>query len=314
MIPLLLAARELGRALAAVWRDPETKALPVVAGALVLTGTLFYWRFEDWTIIEALYFCVVTLTTVGFGDLSPTTAGTQIFTIVYILTGFGVLVALLTSVAEQYLALKAEGGGRRDHAYGTVDAATNRLGTNLSRARRVECPAWGTQTGLRTRRLDCCVSHMGARSAILRPLSERPDPANRPTIRWLDRRERRGGLRPRDAAYLIVAVWLVAVVIFGIVEHFLDRETFPTVWLGMWWALQTVTTVGYGDVVPQDTTGRPSPRSSSSAASRCSRSSRRRSRVGSSHARGARPAAMPKPSSWPRSASCERGSTSSPSA
>jgi len=108
MIPLLLAAKELARAIAAVWRDPETKALPVVAGALVLTGTLFYWRFEDWTIIESLYFCVVTLTTVGFGDLSPSTAGTQIFTIIYILTGFGVLVALLTSVAQEYLKLKAE--------------------------------------------------------------------------------------------------------------------------------------------------------------------------------------------------------------
>ena len=113
MIPLLLAARGLARALAAVWRDPETKALPVAAGALILTGTIFYWRFEDWTIIEALYFCVVTLTTVGYGDLHPTTAGTQIFTIVYILTGFGVLVALLTSVAQQYLSQKAEGGPAR---------------------------------------------------------------------------------------------------------------------------------------------------------------------------------------------------------
>jgi len=108
VLPLLLAARGLARALAAVWRDPETKALPVAAGALVLTGTLFYWRFEDWTLVEALYFSVVTLTTVGYGDLSPTTAGTQIFTIIYILTGFGVLVALLTSVAQQYLRLKAE--------------------------------------------------------------------------------------------------------------------------------------------------------------------------------------------------------------
>jgi voltage-gated potassium channel Kch len=93
----------------AVWRDPETKALPVVAGALVLAGTLFYWRFEDWTIIESLYFCIVTLTTVGYGDFSPTTAGTQIFTIIYILTGFGVLVALLTSVAQQFIRLKQEG-------------------------------------------------------------------------------------------------------------------------------------------------------------------------------------------------------------
>ena len=113
MIPLLLAARGLGRALAAVWRDPETRALPVVAGVLVLTGTLFYWRFEDWTVVEALYFCVVTLTTVGYGDLSPTTAGTQIFTIIYILTGLGVLVALLASVAQQYLRQKSEGGRAR---------------------------------------------------------------------------------------------------------------------------------------------------------------------------------------------------------
>jgi voltage-gated potassium channel len=113
MIPLLLAVRGLARAIVAVWRDPETKALPVVAGALVLTGTLFYWRFEDWTFIEALYFSVVTLTTVGYGDFSPTTAGTQIFTIVYILTGFGVLVALLTSVAQQYLKHKAQPGPAR---------------------------------------------------------------------------------------------------------------------------------------------------------------------------------------------------------
>ncbi len=113
MIPLLLAFRGLAQALVAVWRDPETKALPFVAGALVLTGTLFYWRFEDWTLIESLYFCIVTLTTVGYGDLSPSHPGTQIFTIVYILTGFGVLVALLTSVAQQYLRLKAEAGPGR---------------------------------------------------------------------------------------------------------------------------------------------------------------------------------------------------------
>jgi voltage-gated potassium channel len=114
VIPLLLAFRGLARAVAAVLRDPETRALPIVAGALVLTGTLFYWRFEDWTIIEALSFSVVALTTVGFGDFTPTSAGTQIFTIIYILTGLGVLVALLSSVAQQYLRLKAEGDPMRE--------------------------------------------------------------------------------------------------------------------------------------------------------------------------------------------------------
>ena len=114
VLHFLLALRGFTRAIVAVWRDPETKALPVVAGALILTGTLFYWRFEDWTIIEALYFSVVTLTTVGYGDLHATSAGTQIFTIFYILTGIGVFVALLASVAQQYIAQKAERPSARE--------------------------------------------------------------------------------------------------------------------------------------------------------------------------------------------------------
>ena len=110
----MLAFRGLWRAVAAVWRDPETKALPFVAAALVLTGTIFYWRTEDWTIVQALYFSVVTLTTIGYGDLHPTSAGTQIFTIIYILTGLGVFVALLGSVAEHYVKQKSESPGPRD--------------------------------------------------------------------------------------------------------------------------------------------------------------------------------------------------------
>jgi voltage-gated potassium channel len=108
VISLVRALRGLGRALASVWRDPETKALPFVVGLLLVTGTIFYWHFEDWTIIEALYFSVVTLTTIGYGDLTPTTAGTQIFTIIYILTGVGVLVALLSSVAQHYIRQRSE--------------------------------------------------------------------------------------------------------------------------------------------------------------------------------------------------------------
>ena len=81
--------------------------------------------------------------------------------------------------------------------------------------------------------------------------SERPS-----VVSFLNRRERRGGLRPRDAAYLVVAVWLIAVVAWGVLEHFIERDKFPTIWLGMWWSLQTVTTVGYGDIVPATTAGR----------------------------------------------------------
>lgn len=72
----------------------------------------------------------------------------------------------------------------------------------------------------------------------------------------MEKRVERKGLRPRDAAYLIGAFWGFAVVVFGVLERLVDPKTFPTVWLGMWWAIQTVTTVGYGDVVPQQTTGK----------------------------------------------------------
>lgn len=81
------------------------------------------------------------------------------------------------------------------------------------------------------------------------------DPAGRARS-WLDRQERTKGLRPRYAAYIIIVLWFAAVVIWGVFEHLVDDQTFPTVWLGMWWALQTVTTVGYGDVVPQNDAGR----------------------------------------------------------
>lgn len=76
------------------------------------------------------------------------------------------------------------------------------------------------------------------------------------TERWIERRVERRGLRPRDAAYVIGAFWAVAVVVFGVLERVVDPKTFHSVWLGMWWAIETVTTVGYGDIVPQQTVGK----------------------------------------------------------
>ena len=65
VLHFLVALRGLRLALLAVWRDPETKALPVVVGVLLVSGTVFYWAAEDWSLIQSLYFSVVTLATVG---------------------------------------------------------------------------------------------------------------------------------------------------------------------------------------------------------------------------------------------------------
>jgi cytochrome b subunit of formate dehydrogenase len=42
----------------------------------------------------------------------------------------------------------------------------------------------------------------------------------------------------------------------GVLIHWIDRESFPTVGIGIWWAVVTFCTVGYGDYVPQDSLGR----------------------------------------------------------
>jgi ABC-type phosphate transport system permease subunit len=72
----------------------------------------------------------------------------------------------------------------------------------------------------------------------------------------ITKRVEQGGMRPRSAAYVIAVFWTIAVVVFGVAERLVDPSSFDSVWLGMWWAVQTVTTVGYGDVVPTGTMGK----------------------------------------------------------
>jgi voltage-gated potassium channel len=60
----------------------------------------------------------------------------------------------------------------------------------------------------------------------------------------------------RTAAGVIVTATAVVVVGGGVLMRLLDHDEYSNVWVGMWWALQTVTTVGYGDVTPKHTSGR----------------------------------------------------------
>jgi voltage-gated potassium channel Kch len=60
----------------------------------------------------------------------------------------------------------------------------------------------------------------------------------------------------RNAAGVIVIATIVVVVVSGVAISLLDDEEYPNVGIGMWWALQTVTTVGYGDVTPTNFSGR----------------------------------------------------------
>ena len=63
-------------------------------------------------------------------------------------------------------------------------------------------------------------------------------------------------LSARRAALLISVITLCIGIGGGVVMWAVDREDFPTLGSGMWFAIQTITTVGYGDHVPSSTEGR----------------------------------------------------------
>jgi voltage-gated potassium channel len=79
----------------------------------------------------------------------------------------------------------------------------------------------------------------------------RPNPIERRMSRFL-----REPASVRTAASVIVTATAVVVVLGGVLMRVLDHHEYPNIWVGMWWALQTVTTVGYGDVTPHRASGR----------------------------------------------------------
>lgn len=91
MVAFLIIFIALGRLYREMARQPETRGLLVSAIAVVIVGVLFYTSVEHWTVLDALYFCVVTLGTVGYGDITPTTDIGKLFTIFYIIVGLGII-------------------------------------------------------------------------------------------------------------------------------------------------------------------------------------------------------------------------------
>ncbi len=108
-------------------REPVARGAVRSACLLLVSGVLFYVLVEGWTVVDALYFCVTTLTTVGFGEPAPTTDVGKLFTVFFMVSGIGMFLAVINSIGRSAVKKQIQGldrAGRR-HGHGQEPAASS---------------------------------------------------------------------------------------------------------------------------------------------------------------------------------------------
>ncbi|KAL1829593.1 hypothetical protein ACET3Z_008005 [Daucus carota] len=102
----------------------------VVLLILYLTlGVLIYWfcrdhfmAIETHPVVDGLYFCIVTMCTIGYGDITPNSTPAKLFSVLFVLVGFGFIDILLSAMVsyvldlqESYLLRTAKVGKEHEH-------------------------------------------------------------------------------------------------------------------------------------------------------------------------------------------------------
>jgi voltage-gated potassium channel Kch len=93
--------------------DDEFRILLFFLVTLLTGATFFYYHVEGWGVIDSLYFSVMTMSTIGYGDFVPTTTLSKSFTIIFALLSIGVFVALMSKIVGIILRLKKLRRGKR---------------------------------------------------------------------------------------------------------------------------------------------------------------------------------------------------------
>lgn len=81
-------------------QDLVFRGLTISVALVLAMGTALYPIMEGWSVLDSLYFCVITLTTVGFGDFTPETTAGKMFTILYVCMGLGFIMAFVTTLVQ----------------------------------------------------------------------------------------------------------------------------------------------------------------------------------------------------------------------
>jgi voltage-gated potassium channel len=86
-----------------MFSSKRLKFLALLPLVVIIIGTFGFMWLEKLSFLNALYFTVTTITTVGYGDITPATAGGKIFTIVIILVGVSTVLAILSNILQYFI-------------------------------------------------------------------------------------------------------------------------------------------------------------------------------------------------------------------
>ena len=92
-------------------RDKSYRNLLITTNIILAIGTVSFHFIEGWSWIDSLYFSVITLTTIGYGDFSPATELGKLFALGYIVVGVGVILNFIQVLHQHY-------GDRRNNQEG----------------------------------------------------------------------------------------------------------------------------------------------------------------------------------------------------
>lgn len=108
MLSFILTVKRFIEALVKAFKTPMFLSLFTTLFLIILSGTLFYTNKEGWGVIDAIYFCVVSLIPTGVNtNLTPVTNLGKIFTMLYLVVGTGVMFITLLTLGKTMINTKA---------------------------------------------------------------------------------------------------------------------------------------------------------------------------------------------------------------
>ncbi|SIS91695.1 potassium channel family protein [Paracoccus saliphilus] len=95
-------------------KDGQVRGLVALTFSLITGAAFFYSWVERWGLLDSFYFSVITISTIGYGDLAPQTALGKLFTIGYVLTGLGLFVATASAIADAIISSRRDGRNKEN--------------------------------------------------------------------------------------------------------------------------------------------------------------------------------------------------------